>query len=378
MTNTPFKNRGAFRIIRAAMIESMPKSIFIAGLILLTMTIPYSSERKIIVPVNGAKPVGPYSPGLLVGDYLYASGQGVRDKDGAMPEGLAAQTRQCLENVKAIVEAAGLTMEHVVHMQLYLEKMSWLGEVDRVYAEYFPKNPPARVVIGTAKMPTDTTVEMTVVAARDLKMKKVLALKGLKPLGQASSAVEVGNRVYLSAVYGKSNLEAEEDLKKVLAEVGLKNDQIVFRNDYGSSASAMIPMNELPDGAGAAISAIAARKGVKRANGSASFCAADGSTIFCSVQTGLGANNLTVQAQAQTVMKKLQAGLAAHGADFSHIVATNVYLNDIREFKPMNETYATFFSSSPPTRTTVQPFPVADRSQGDPALARISLVAVKE
>ena len=49
-----------------------------------TMMIPNSPERRIIVPVNGAKPVGPYSPGLLVGNYLYASGQGVRDKDGAI------------------------------------------------------------------------------------------------------------------------------------------------------------------------------------------------------------------------------------------------------------------------------------------------------
>src|SRR5262249_34133800 len=262
------------------MLETVIKSILVAGLIMSTMMIPNSPERRIIVPVNGANSVGPYSPGLLVGNYLYASGQGVRDKDGAMPESLAAQTRQCLENVKAIVIAAGLTMEHVVHMQLYLEKMSWLGEVDRVYAEYFPKNPPARVVIGTAKMPTDTTVEMT---------------------------------------------------------------------------------------------AVATRKGVKRANGSASYCAADGSTIYCSAQPGAGANEKTVQAQVQAVMKKLQAGLAAHGADFSHTVATNVYLDDIREFKPMNETYATFFSSSPPTRTTVQPFPIV--AQRFLPLARISLVA---
>jgi reactive intermediate/imine deaminase len=358
------------------MIENVIKSILVAGLIMSTMMVPNSPERRIIVPVNGAKPVGPYSPGLLVGDYLYASGQGVRDKDGAMPESLAAQTRQCLENVKAIVVAAGLTMEHVVHMQLYLEKMSWLAEVDRVYAEYFPKNPPARVVIGTAKMPTDTTVEMTVVAVRDLKMKKTLALKSLKTPGHASSAVEAGARVYLSAVYGETQVEAEEGLRKLLAEAKLKNDQVVFRNDYGSAATAMIPMNELPYGAGAAISAIATRNGVKRANGSASFCAAAGPTIFCSSQTGAGANERTIQSQVQAVMKKLQAGLAAHGADFSHIVATNVYLNDIREFKPMNETYATFFSSSPPTRTTVQPFPII--AHGDPPLARISLVAVKE
>jgi len=366
------------------MIETVIKSILVAGLIMSTMMIPNPPERRIIVPANGAKPVGPYSPGLLVGDYLYASGQGVRDKDGAMPESLAAQTRQCLENVKAIVVAAGLTMEHVVHMQLYLEKMSWLGEVDRVYAEYFPKNPPARVVIGTAKMPTDTTVEMTAVAVRDLKMKKTLALKSLKPLGHASSAVEAGARVYLSAVYDKTQAEAEEGLRKVLAEAKLKNEQIVFRNDYGKAGTpmalgtAVIPMNELPDSAGVAISAIAARKGAKRAKGSASYCAADGSTIYCSAQTGAGANEKTVQAQVQAVMKKLQAGLAAHGADFSHTVATNVYLDDIREFKSMNETYATFFSSSPPTRTTVQPFPIPSSPRGNFPLARISLIAVKE
>jgi 2-iminobutanoate/2-iminopropanoate deaminase len=349
----------------------MIKPILIASLILMSV-IPYSSERRVIVPANAPKPVGPYSPGIFVGDYLYVSGQGVRDANGVMPESLAAQTRQCLENVKAIVEAAGLTMEHVVHMQLYLEKMSWLAEVDRVYAEYFPKNPPARVVIGTAKMPTDTTVEMTVVAVRDLKMKKSLALKSLKPLGHASSAVEANGRVYLSAVYGQTQIEAEANLKKALSEARLR--QVVFRNDYGSAAAAKIPMNELPSGAGAAISIIASRKSVKRAGD----CAVDGGTIFCSAQTGAGAGEKTVQEQVKVVMKKLQAGLAAHGAQLSHVVATNVYLDDIREFRPMNETYATFFSSSPPTRTTVQPFAVADRSKGDPALVKISLVAVKE
>jgi 2-iminobutanoate/2-iminopropanoate deaminase len=349
----------------------MIKSILIASLILMS-AIPYSSERRVIVPANAPKPVGPYSPGIFVGDYLYVSGQGVRDSSGAMPEGVAAQTRQCLENVKAIVEAAGLTMEHVIHMQLYLEKISWLPEVDRVYAEYFPKNPPARVVIGTAKMPTDTTVEMTVIAARDLKMKKVLALKSLKLLGHASSAVEANGRVYLSAVYGQTQAEAEADLKKAMTEARLR--QVVFRNDYGSAAAAKIPMNELPDSAGAAISVIASRKSVKRAGD----CVAEGATIFCSAQTGAGAGEKTVQEQVKSVMKKLQAGLAAHGANFSHVVATNVYLDDIREFRPMNETYATFFSSSPPTRTTVQPFAVAERSKGDPALVKISLVAVKE
>src|SRR5262249_30898463 len=141
----------------------MIRWLLIAGLLLMT------TDRKVIVPANGAKPVGPYSPGLLVGGYLYASGQGIRDAKGAVPEGIAAQTRQCLENVKAIVEAAGLSMAHVVHMQLYLDKIADFTEVDRVYATYFPKEPPARVVIAPSKMPTDTTVEMTAVAVKDLK-----------------------------------------------------------------------------------------------------------------------------------------------------------------------------------------------------------------
>jgi 2-iminobutanoate/2-iminopropanoate deaminase len=336
------------------------------------MSLPTSSERKVIVPANGAKPVGPYSPGLLTSDYLYASGQGVRDANGVVPEGLKAQTRQCLENVKAIVEAAGLTMEHVVHMQLYLEKMSDLPVVDGVYAEYFPKAPPARVVIGTAKMPTDTNIELTAVAVRDLKSKKVISLKSLKPLGPASSAVDVNGRVYLSAVYGKTQAQAEENLKRVMSEAGLKADRLLFRNDYGTSASASIPMNELPESASVALSAIASRKPVKRTNG----CVVDSATLFCQAQSGVGEK--TVEGQVKVVMKKLEAALAAHGAGFSEVVATNVYLDDIREFRPMNETYAAFFSASPPTRTTVQPFPVADRSKGDPALARISLVAVKE
>jgi 2-iminobutanoate/2-iminopropanoate deaminase len=348
---------------------TMIKSILIA--ILILMAVPQASERKVIVPSNAPKPVGPYSPGILVGDYLYVSGQGVRNPNGAMPEGVAAQTRQCLENVKAIVEAAGLTMESVVHMQLYLEKVGWLPEVDRVYAEYFPKNPPARVVIGVAKMPTDTTIEMTVVAARDLKMKRPLTLNNLKPLGHASSAVEVNGRVYLSAVYGKTLAEAEANLKKAMSEAKLS--QIVFRNDYGVTDTAKIPMNELPNSAGVAISAIASRRSVKREGD----CAVDSATIFCSAQTGAGAGEKTVQEQVKLVMKKLSAGLSRRGADFAHVVATNVYLDDIREFRPMNETYATFFSSSPPTRTTVQPFAATDRSKGDPALVKISLVAVK-
>jgi 2-iminobutanoate/2-iminopropanoate deaminase len=347
------------------------------SLVILFPLLAFAQERKVIVPANAAKPVGPYSPGILVKEYLYVSGQGVRDAKNNLPDGVAAQARQCLENVKAIIEAASLTMEHVVHMQLYLEKMSDFAEVEKVYATYFPNHPPARIVIGVTKMPTDTTIEMTAVVVRELQQKKVLTLKSLTPLGHASPAIQVGHRIYFSGVYGASANEAEAQMKKVLAEAKLKSSNVVLSNFYGLTASSLIPMRELPQQMQAAYSVIAAKK-VKRVARSASYCAADGDTVFCSVQLGNEAANKTVPDQVKAAMQKLYAGLESHGAKLSMVTASNVYLDDIKEFAPMNQTYATFFTNAPPTRTTVQPFPVSDRTNGNPPLVRISVVAVKE
>ncbi len=345
------------------------------SLCLLCLFLPaLAQERKVIVPVNAAKPVGPYSPGIMTNEYLYVSGQGVRDAQNNVPAGVAAQVKQCLENVKAIVEAGGLTLAHVVHMQLYLERLSDLPEVERVYASYFPNQPPARVILGTAKMPTDTPIELTAVAVRDLKAKKVLTLKSLKPIGHASAAIAVGKRIYPSAVYGKTSAEAEQALARVLTEL---KATAVMRNEYGIKVDAALPMASLPAGAQAALSVIALRNrgGQKPA---ADVCVADGPTVFCQVQAACACDELEVQGEVKATFKMLQTGLAKHGATLAHAVAANVYLDDITEFKLMNETYASFFAAAPPTRTTVQPFAKVDRAQRGTPLVRISLVAVKE
>ncbi len=357
--------------------RTMVKPLLFASLLFLHVFAAFP-ERKVIVPVNAAKPVGPYSPGISAGEYLYVSGQGVRDAQSNVPAGVAAQAKQCLENVKAIVEAGGLTLEHLVHMQLYLERLSDLPEVEKVYAGYFPNNPPARVILGTAKMPTDTPIEMTAVAVRDLKAKQVLTLKSLKPsfepLGHASAAVAVGQRIYPSAVYGKNKAEVEQKLARVLAEL---KATAVMRNEYGVKVDAALPMTALPEGAQAALSVIALRNtGGKQP--AADVCVADGATVFCQVQAACACDELDVQGEVKAVFKLLQTGLAKHGATLAHAVATNVYLDDITEFKLMNETYASFFAAAPPTRTTVQPFAKAERAQRATPLVRISLVAVKE
>ena len=101
------------------------------------------AAKKVVFP-PGATTAGPYSPGVLAGGFLYVSGQGAKGPDGKFPESVRDQVRQCLDNVKTIVEAAGLTMQHLVYTQVYVPEPWHYAEIDRAWAEYFGPNSPAR------------------------------------------------------------------------------------------------------------------------------------------------------------------------------------------------------------------------------------------
>ena len=109
--------------------------------------------RAVVPAATSARVNRFYSPGVDAGDYVYISGQGPRRSDGSLPTTFDAQVRQALDNVKAIVESAGLTMEHIVYTQVYLEDVSKYGEMNRAFGEYFAKTPPARAVLGVARIP---------------------------------------------------------------------------------------------------------------------------------------------------------------------------------------------------------------------------------
>src|SRR5579864_9715580 len=76
-----------------------------------------------------------YSPGVDAGGYLYVSGQGPRRADGSLPGTFREQVRQALDNIKAIVEPHGLSMGHIVYMQVYLENMAQYDEMDHAFGE---------------------------------------------------------------------------------------------------------------------------------------------------------------------------------------------------------------------------------------------------
>ncbi len=107
--------------------------------------------KQVIRSDNAPKPGGPYSQGILAEKFLFVAGQtGTDPKTGTLPEGVAAQTRQTLENVKAIVEAVGTTLENVVRAGVYLRDIQDFGAMNEVYKTYFTQNQPARTTIQAA------------------------------------------------------------------------------------------------------------------------------------------------------------------------------------------------------------------------------------
>jgi 2-iminobutanoate/2-iminopropanoate deaminase len=281
--------------------------------------VAFAADPKVVSPANGVPLVGPYSPGLDTGDYVYVSGQGVRDSKSQMPEGIEAQTRQCVENVRGILSAAGLGLDSVVAVQLYLADLGNLPVVEQIYGAAFPKGA-ARVTLGVAKMPTDTTVEITVVARR----------AGAK-----------ADRVFVPAVYGNTQAEVEAKLAGELKKVGLAAKDVVYANRYvvGGEGAGTIPVAGLPGGAKRALFAIAA----KTPPVGMAFCEV--------VASDVGG---TVEEQTKSVFGKLQACLEGKGLGLSQALATNVYLDQIGDFAKMNAVYATYFPNQKPTRTTIQ------------------------
>jgi reactive intermediate/imine deaminase len=388
------------------------------------------ADKRVIAP-PGPKPVGPYSPGILAGDFLYVSGQGARDSDGKLPSAADGQVRQTLENVKLIVEAAGLTMAHVVYCQVYLDKMASYDAMDRVWREYFPKAPPARSVVGVFRMPTDTPVEITAVAFRDLSRRRPIAPPGL-PAGLSwTPGVMAGDRLYLSAFAGTDAATGRapddpaaqvqfglDSMKQTLAAAGMDFRHVVFVNPYltdkasaqmnaiyakhvefgNTPARATIHVASLPGGStvaftGVAVADLSTRQAVRpknmRPSATASPCVFAGDTLYCSAkgpftpgpEKAQGIYASAVEAQVRQTMRNLLDGLEEAGLDFSNVVATNVYLDDIDDFPRMNRVYAQYFPSMYPTRTTVAPVaPVDRRPTGEdtyPALEQISVIAVR-
>lgn len=119
-----------------------------------------------ILTENAPKPIGPYSQGLRVGDLIFTSGQiGIDPKtSGLVTGGVEAETRRVFENLKAILTAAGSSLNKVIKVSVYLLDLADFEKMNKIYEEYFTGHAPVRTTIGVASLPKGARIEMDVIA----------------------------------------------------------------------------------------------------------------------------------------------------------------------------------------------------------------------
>jgi enamine deaminase RidA (YjgF/YER057c/UK114 family) len=400
------------------------------GAALLCFTPDACAQLKAVQPKSsaaGSDALG--SPGIDAGDYVYVSGQGPRRVDGSTPSGFADQVRQSLENIRAVVEAAGLTMEHVVYVQVYLDDMSHYDALDKAFAEYFPKLPPARGVLGVARLP-EPSVQINAVAVRDLKGKQAVTVPQFRPSKAYSAGMLTHDRLFVSTMLGSdpangsvpANPAAQVDfaldrLKTVLEAAGLTLSNMVFVNPYLTSeipsrimnehyarrfefgntpGRATIEVSSLPEGAhiaytGVAVRDFAQRQAIRPKNmppsPTASPCVFAGDTLYCSAKSGFipGPNGgvffASTADQVRQTMRNLLDNLEEVGMKFDQVVSTTIYLDDLSESAAFGKVYRKYFGGVLPAQTTVQQIKPGDRKPDEEGhyqdLEQVSLIAVR-
>lgn len=124
------------------------------------------TEKSAVHSSQAPSPVGPYSQAIRVGRLLFISGQiPIDPATGQLVSGSAAeQTRRCMENIKAILAAAGATLKHIVKVTIYLADLRDFPAVNQAYANYFDLDPPARTTIQAAALPKGASIEIDAIA----------------------------------------------------------------------------------------------------------------------------------------------------------------------------------------------------------------------
>ena len=405
--------------------------ILLAGSLLLS-TLGLQAQVRAVVPSPASAPADRFSsPAVDAGDYVYVSGQGPRRPDGSLPATFAAQARQALANVKSLVEAAGLTMDHVVYTQVYLEDISKYPEMNEVFAEAFPekKTPPARAVLGVAKLP-QPSIQVSAVAVRNLTEVRSVYPPGYHSKEPFSPGVLTSDRLFVSSMSGSDpssgkipdDPAAQVDLaldrmKAVVEAAGLDLRNMVFVNPYLTSdlpsrvmnqryalrfefgntpARATIEVSSLPGGAhieytGVAVRDLKQRRAIRPKNmppsPTASPCVFAGDTLYCSAKSGFipgphgGVYASNTAHQLRQTMRNLLDNLEEAGMSFDQVVATNIYLDDLSDLPAFDEVYVQYFNKVLPARTTIEQIAPIERSPDKeghyPDLEQVSFIAFR-
>lgn len=125
------------------------------------------NKREVIYTKLAPTPIGPYSQAIKTNDMLYVSGQiGINAEGKLDSASIEIECKQVMENIKSVVEAAGLKMNHIVKSTIYTTDLKKFAQINEVYKTYFPNEPPARETVQVVALPKGAHVEISVIAEK--------------------------------------------------------------------------------------------------------------------------------------------------------------------------------------------------------------------
>lgn len=378
------------------------------------------NSRQIIRPA-GVTGNFPYSPGILVDGTLYVAGQGSANAQDVRPSDFRDQVKQSLENVRGVLQAAGMDFGNVVWMNVYLTRAEDIDAMNDVYWKEIGTNPPARSLMVIGALVGGDSVEINCIAVKDKAHRRAVWPQGW-PRGAHKDppAIQANDMLYLSTQDGADpttgkladsftaeTKQALDNVATILRSVHMSMKNVLWVNPYMSVSGqydamgvvyktyfefgntpgrGTIQVVALPNGSHVVFSCIAGadlakRKAIRPRNMPPSATASPGilygNTLYLSAKDGFipgqGIVTQDFDLQLRQSMRNLLDGLEEVDMDFSNVVFTTVYLRDIKDFDRMNNLYKTFFRGSYPTRTTIQ----QNFDSTAEAAEQISFIAVK-
>ncbi len=389
------------------------------ALLFLGLALPAHAERRVIAP-PGSELGLPFSPGILSDDFLFLSGAIGNQPGTTTVEGdVAAQVKQTMKNLHAVLEAAGLDFSRVVASHVYLADARHFQTMNEVYGGYFADDkPPTRTTIEADIAIPGAETEIGMIAAR-----KHVDLKWIVPEGWNTSAsyawgIQAGDTLFVSGMvsadpkgglltgdFKKQANRTLHNINGVLEAAGMSAGNVVTCGVYLPDARHYQAMNEAygayfnkePPARATVrarlanpalsieITCVAVRgerkvvlpvgvpaPGTQPSSRPLSAAIQAGDRLFLSGMVGRkdGKYPHGIEAQTRVVFDRLKATLAAAGMDWGDVESATVFLTDIRHYQAMNAVYREVMPPPPPARATV-----GTQLMSPDALVEIQMVA---
>ena len=148
--------------------KKLSMMLLLSLVLLLAGQIGFAADRIVVSTEKAPKAIGPYSQAIRYGDMLFVSGMiPIDPKTNELSKGdIEVQATLVLDNIKAVVEAAGFSMKNVLKAEVFMKDLKDFGKYNAIYVKYFPQDPPARVTVQAAALPRDVLIEISVTCGK--------------------------------------------------------------------------------------------------------------------------------------------------------------------------------------------------------------------